>query len=51
LFLCADMAFNTFASPITLRYVALLFIIGFGLPFYFLDQILYKGKVRTRLIQ
>jgi hypothetical protein len=44
LFLCTDMAFNTFASPISLRYVALLFIIGFGLPFYFLDQVLHKGK-------
>jgi hypothetical protein len=43
-FLCADMAFNTFASPISLRYVALLFIIGFGLPFYFLDQVLHKDK-------
>lgn len=44
LFLCADIAFNTFASPISLRYVALLFIIGFGLPFYFLDQVLHKDK-------
>ncbi len=44
LFLGADMAFSTFASPIVLRYVTLLFIIGFGLPFYFLDQVLDKSK-------
>jgi hypothetical protein len=44
LFIGADLAFSTFASPVTLRYVCLLFIIGFGLPFYFLDQFLSEGK-------
>lgn len=43
--LCADMGFNILASPVTLRYVVLLFIIGYGLPFYYLDRLLDKGSM------
>lgn len=44
-FLLMDMAFNAMASVIMLRYVSLLLVVGYILPFYFLDQILVKpGK-------
>jgi hypothetical protein len=44
LFLLADLAFSTFAAVMTLRYALILFIIGFGLPFYFLDRFLYLHR-------
>jgi len=48
LFLSADILFNTASSNVTLRYVMPLFIAGFSLPLYFLDQALPErngGKV------
>ena len=46
LFLLADIAFSSFAAVMTLRYALILFILGFGLPLYFLDRFLYLLKER-----